>query len=493
MQNRVRPLGGALTIGPGITLRGRAGVLGNTGESFDNQGTVRAEVSNQTITLTGDAWTSSGLIDAVADGNLTLQGNGWSSTGTISIAGGGNLALNGSWVNQGAVTMDASNVFLGGDFTLMTLGSFTRSGGTVFLTGNLQNAGQTLALDAATGSWNLDGGSIVGGTVTGADGAGLALANLDTGTLDGVVLNADLTQGDRSRLIVLNGLELGGTLTLNTAQNSTSESFLTRLDFSGAQTLSGGGEVVFAGTAVQNRVRPTGHLTIGPGITLRGRAGVLGNTGQSFDNQGTVRAEVSGQTITLTGDAWTSSGTIETAGGGRLSLSGTATQAGTVTVDAAGVLTASAAYVQTAGSTTLQGGTFTASAGIDLSGGSFGGSGDVNGDLVNTGGTVQPGLSPGLLTLNGAFEQQLGGRLEIEIDGLSPVSEHDRLDVTGAVTLGGELAVVTGFSPAPGDAFDVMTWPAAPAGSFDSTDFGGGPAYAVNVGATALTLTVPSP
>ncbi len=60
----------------------------------------------------------------------------------------------------GTITATNSTVNLGGNFTLAGLGSFTRSGGTVNLTGTLNNTGTTLAFTAATGSWDLVGGTI---------------------------------------------------------------------------------------------------------------------------------------------------------------------------------------------------------------------------------------------------------------------------------------------------------------------------------------------
>ena len=65
---------------------------------------------------------------------------------------------------------------LGGSFTFANVGTFNRSGGTVNLTGTLTNANATLPLTAATGSWALLGGSIIGGTITDSSGA-LAFAH----------------------------------------------------------------------------------------------------------------------------------------------------------------------------------------------------------------------------------------------------------------------------------------------------------------------------
>ncbi len=71
------------------------------------------------------------------------------------------------------------------------LGTFNRTGGVVNLTGVLDNRTQTFALNAATGSWKLDGGKIWGGTIATSDGAALSTSTF--GTLDGVTLNTDMT------------------------------------------------------------------------------------------------------------------------------------------------------------------------------------------------------------------------------------------------------------------------------------------------------------
>ena len=70
-------------------------------------------------------------------------------------------------------------------------------------------------------------------------------------------------------MTLVNGLTLHGTAWLN--QNET------RLDFSGTQTLSGSGTVVF-GNFITPTMRLTAAdttLTVGAGITVRGGASVL--------------------------------------------------------------------------------------------------------------------------------------------------------------------------------------------------------------------------
>ncbi|MFX8988187.1 hypothetical protein ABTN23_19100, partial [Acinetobacter baumannii] len=92
------------------------------------------------------------------------------------------------------ITIVNATLNLGGTFPTAALGTVNRTGGTVNLTGTLNNSGTTLALNATTGSWNFLG-TINGGSVGFADGATLLLS-LDNaaGTFTGgVALNGDLT------------------------------------------------------------------------------------------------------------------------------------------------------------------------------------------------------------------------------------------------------------------------------------------------------------
>jgi len=92
-----------------------------------------------------------------------------------------------------------------------------------------------------------------------------------------------------------------------------------------------------------------------------------------------------------------------------------------------------------------------------FSGGSIIGDGTILGDVVNFG-DIEPGTSPGTLTIGGKYEQvgeipELGpssGALRLEVAGTSP-GEYDRLVVNGDVTLGGGLFVELsgGYSPDP--------------------------------------------
>jgi len=113
-----------------------------------------------------------------------------------------------------------------GTFTTAGLGTFNHVGGTVTLDGTLVNTGSTLTLNATTGSWLLNAGTIRGGTVTTSGGAQLILPVGDNGTLDGVTLDTSLTISNNYTLYVTtNGVVLNSTtitLTSNAVATVTS-------------------------------------------------------------------------------------------------------------------------------------------------------------------------------------------------------------------------------------------------------------------------------
>jgi hypothetical protein len=80
-----------------------------------------------------------------------------------------------------------------------------------------------------------------------------------------------------------------------------------------------------------------------------------------------------------------------------------------------------------------------------------------NGNLLNQGGTLAPGHSPGLTTVIGNYTQQAAGNLEIEIGGPSAF-DNDLVNVTGAAALGGDLqlALINGFAPIASQTFSIL-------------------------------------
>ncbi|MBT3199476.1 MAG: PEP-CTERM sorting domain-containing protein [Phycisphaerales bacterium] len=104
------------------------------------------------------------------------------------------------------------------------------------------------------------------------------------------------------------------------------------------------------------------------------------------------------------------------------------------------------------------------------SGGTLDGKGSLAANVTNAG-TLAPGQSPGLMTIDGDYTQDAAATLEIELAGLMRGSEYDALVITGAATLGGTLEVklLGGFAPANGDRFDILDWASRNGGSeFDT-------------------------
>ena len=147
------------------------------------------------------ATSTNGVTLISASGATVSLGNATLNQGTTSHA----------WSNQGTITATGSTVNLGGDFTLAGLGNFQPSSDTINLTGVLDDTGTGLALNASTGSWNLTGGTIIGGTYSASDGAELVFT-IKGGTLEGVTAdsNLDLASINGAAATIEDGLTLAG-------------------------------------------------------------------------------------------------------------------------------------------------------------------------------------------------------------------------------------------------------------------------------------------
>ena len=83
---------------------------------------------------------------------------------------------------------------------------------------------------------------------------------------------------------------------------------------------------------------------------------------------------------------------------------------------------------------------------IDIQQGTVAGNGTIGGDVSN-GGTIAPGNSPGILTIDGNLNNGASGTIVVEIEGTSGAGDsagHDQIQVTGSSTLAGTLSIVSG-------------------------------------------------
>ncbi len=138
-----------------------------------------------------------------------------------------------------------------------------------------------------------------------------------------------------------------------------------------------------------------------------------------------------------------------------------------LTADNSGKIQVNNPFLQGVLTTVADGGVLQGSAMIGtaslLQGGNLG---VITGDIVNFG-TVAPGPMAGKLTILGGFTQATSGKLAIEIGGSAPGFNFDQLNVTGSVSLDGELDLIplNGYDPALDSQFRVLPY-ASRAGVF---------------------------
>lgn len=173
----------------------------------------------------------------------------------------------------------------------------------------------------------LTGGSLVGGTWSGAGGIAITASN---GTLNGVTLNTNTTVG-AVHANVVHGLTVMGTLTL--------EGDYASLDFVDSQTLGGAGQIVMTGRSAQLVERKAsdaeGRLTIAPELTIimRKSGMVRAYYGQnSVLNLGTIVADGAEAEALISG-AHINQGRLVARNGGTVNIVDATTFAGAGTFD----------------------------------------------------------------------------------------------------------------------------------------------------------------
>ncbi len=168
--------------------------------------------------------------------------------------------------------------------------------------------------------------------------------------------------------------------------------------------------------------------------------GSLAGTGGVELGSGTLAVGVNNSSTVFSG-VISGTGSLVKTGSAILTLTGTNTYTG-ITTNLAGSL--------------LVNGRLNGSPVVQVRSGSvLGGTGRVQGISVFAGGQVSPGASPGHLTAAGSVLLS-SGTLSIELNGLAPGTDYDRLTTAGTVTLGGALNLSLGFTPSPGDSFTIV-------------------------------------
>lgn len=298
---------GAVTVGPNILLNGASGLITtNAGSTLTLQGTVQA--------------------DAPGTG-FEVAGTGVTNTGTIQAINGGTLQLVNDFVSPGVIKEINSTIDIFSTFSAVS--AISSVGGVVNLHGTVDLASGTQTTAATL---TLVGGTITNGTLGFSGGAQL-LASASGGTFDNLTLNSNVTIPNGATLAIQNGLTLNNADITMTAANVG-----TVLDFNDntTQTLSGTGQIIFAGSAPNfdfiTAENGSGDLTIAPGILIRGPAGRISTTttGGNLNLSGIVKADSAGSGISITGSNIVNTGTIQAITGGSINLRTDVGQSGIV-------------------------------------------------------------------------------------------------------------------------------------------------------------------
>jgi fibronectin-binding autotransporter adhesin len=440
----------------GVTISTGTTYLNTNGSQLNVSGTI---TNNGVIQLND---TGSGSLMFLT-GNLTLNGTG---TVTLVQTGGGIAQIieqNGATILTNSSTSTIQGVGRVGDSDMKLVNNGTVSanvsGGTLEIlgTGGTTNTGLlegtgggTLQIDNtvtnATGNITADGGTVTlangavinGGTLNSLNGGTLQTASFNTAALNGVTISTGTTyvNGNGSQLNVSGIITNNGVIQVNDTGSSSV------MELTGNLTLNGTGTVTLSqtGGGIAEIIEQNGATTLtnSSTSTIQG-AGTVGDSDMKLVNNGTVNANVSGGTLTLTGTGGiTNTGLLEASNGGVLPIFST-----TVT-NAGGNITANGGTVEISNSGVINGGTLNS-----LNGGLLettpGNTATLNNVTISTGTTYVNGNSSqlnvsGTLTNNGVIQLNNTGSSSI-----MELTSDVTLNGTGTVTLstsGGSIAEI---------------------------------------------------
>jgi hypothetical protein len=317
-----------------------------------------------------------------------------------------------------------------------------------------------------------------------------ATVNLDT---NNILMPTEVTILGTLNVLALSAVDIptlkiiGGSFSNSNTINITSS-----FDFLSAN-LSGSGDITISSTATSAKIRggiisgktlrndtianwTTGNLTLSNSAVFENNdtfnanatSTMTGTAPADFINNGTFIKNTTGTTTTMN-IPFTNNGDIEITAGELIFQQGI--QNGTPVVFDLG------------DGTLDPGETLTLEEGDSLVG-----SGTLSANLVNDG-TVSPGASPGIITVNGSYTQQANGVLEIELGGTTAGTGYDQLEVNGAASLDGVLNVslLDGFKPEAGNEFLILPYTSR-SGEFTSPNLPEEYNWDLEYGISGLTL-----
>lgn len=490
-----------------------AGHTIQTSSILDNDGTVQVTTTG-IAAFASDGFSDTGGWDVAAGATLELGGGRAFYSGT-TFTNAGTVTLSNSQVAVVPVTVPGvvrlSGPYLAGEWNFP--GAATAS---TMAIGDYDGSPTGDVTFAASGSFALDPSGFIevrplsslstDGTTSIQDYAGVTLYEEDGVGVATWSIGGPTTVTGSSSYSFLYG-------TYWTAPLAAGEPVVTVESGGMLTTSASGGSTLSVASDVDLQVDGTLKVQLG---TLNLPTGVLANlntttkvlSGGSYDVIGVLEV---GSDITTNDATIMLTGPIRNAGANALRIGtnngvlvlkrsllpfANVTNNGQLTIDGAFTLT-TPNYAQSVSGTTVlahASAQITSSTSITINGGSVIGIGRLNGPVTHNGGVIAPGLSPGTLSPLSTYVAGSGAGLTVEVDGLTPGTQHDRLAVTGAATVGGTLTIDKDplFTPTVGDTVTVVTG-ASRAGAYTSVVGGGlpaGQAWSVNYTPTGVDLQV---
>ena len=432
---QVGPIFDNLSAATTLTL---GGLVNPSGASFQMFGSTAHPVT-LAFSPGGTGFTSNGGTFLLSDAAPLTLNTGFTNSGTFQLAGPSALTVTGDFANSGSLLLDTGGADGGGSLTIGGTLNNTKTTQVGPIFDNL-SAATTLTLgglsNAPTGTVSIFGSS-----------ANQAKLNITTGPANN---SGDLEVHENVAVTTAAGVNLtnNGTFNIDTGSGQGASSATIGGTLSNTNALNIGNTALSAPTTVT-----------AAGLTNTGTINLAGNTGN-------------------------------TANQAKVTVSGQASNTGTVNIPVAAnvsVTGASNAYTQTAGSTNLRGGSLTAP-NVNITGGILQGMGTITGatNISGTGKIEAINLAnsnlPAVLTIDGNYSQS-DGIFSSPLHGTG--LQIDKVDVTAGHTVsltGGDLDPF-GVAFALGQEFDdIMTFePGQLIGTFASI-LGGGNGVTVDLG-----------
>ncbi|HYY27383.1 MAG TPA: autotransporter-associated beta strand repeat-containing protein [Chthoniobacterales bacterium] len=489
-----------------------------TGGTTINGGTLQLGAGGTTGSIVGNV-TDNGILAFDRSDAVTFSGV-ISGGGSVQQLGGGTLTLTASNTYSGGTTISGGTLQLGaggttgsivGNVTDNGVLSFDRSDAVTF-SGVISGAGRIL--DLGGGTLTLTGNNTYSGGTVADNGKLIAAATNALGT-------GSVSINNSAQLEINPGVTITNYITLNNSSTLTNEGTLQAPTAPGgpvaAVTTSGGATIdnasggMIAGFGLIGIQSSSGTATITNSGVISGTEGIsLLNGGTITNNAGATISGSNGVAIassggssklssagTINGNVSLGNGanTVQLFSGSRISgslnlgtssasnlildgssdqtysqaVTGATTNAGSLTKQGSGNWLIDVA-MNAPVSTNILAGALTVNGSLNSplitvqSGGMLKGSGVIIGNVVNVG-TLAPGNSPGTLTINGNFTQGPAGVYNVQI---VSAQNYSRLVVNGSANLDGtlRLTLASGFRPAPGESFTVLTAAKGINGSF---------------------------